>query len=606
MEKHHAVLLVRVSTEAQDYDAQIEDLQEFATKKGYKHFKIIQTKESGLISLDQRAGTNELFSFIKENPDYDTVFATEISRLARRQSFLHSIRDWFEENKVQLFLKDSDFRLLNNEYKVTPEGTMMFALFGIFAETELTQKKKRFAREKKRLMSLGLSISGKVLFGYKRKMTSAMKNEMVHDENNAEIVRTIFNWYLNGFDGEKDVSINKINMKCIKDNYPKYTHSKRNINKLLKEEAYTGSKTTNNKWKNPMAKFSDKVEKYLYSNNLIRYGDDPIIDRETFDKVQLKLKEKNTTVDKSVKHVTLLSKLLICPTCGKYFQGDYRIGETFIKHSYRCSSRSTPYKCSNKQSFSMAMLDSAVWCVIKSDLELLAKQIVENDPKDEGVKLDTELINLEALEREIREKIVKENNRYSIYIENPSAVEPDYFLNFQSKIKSYNKKLNQINDEKAKIKSLQSIKKAQLSDLDFVINSNLSTIEKSKSLLKKYINIFVENIRVHHHNTRFTIISINFRNYGNDQMRKIVDGKVEVIDAHYSKYTFVILDKKQTLKIRAVKTILPITLIEENKIKILKFEVLLQEIFENLSLPPEKKGILKEFIEVDFEKLKIY
>lgn len=254
----------------------------------------------------------------------------------------------------------------------------------------------------------------------------------------------------------------------------------------------------------------------------------------------------------------------------------------------------------------MAMLDSAVWCVIKSDLELLAKQIVENDPKDEGVKLDTELINLEASEREIREKIVKENNRYSIYIENPSAVEPDYFLNFQSKIKSYNKKLNQINDEKAKIKSLQSIKKAQLSDIDFVINSNLSTIEKSKSLLKKYINIFVENIRVHHHNTRFTIISINFRNYGNDQMRKIVDGKVEVIDAHYSKYTFVILDKKQTLKIRAVKTILPITLIEENKIKILKFEVLLQEIFENLSLPPEKKGILKEFIELDFQKLKIY
>jgi hypothetical protein len=66
------------------------------------------------------------------------------------------------------------------------------------------------------------------------------------------------------------------------------------------------------------------------------------------------------------------------------------------------------------------------------------------------------------------------------------------------------------------------------------------------------------------------------------------------------------LDKKQTLKIRAVKTILPITLIEENKIKILKFEVLLQEIFENLSLPPEDKGILKEFIELDFQKLKIY
>lgn len=605
MEKHHAVLLVRVSTEAQDYDAQIEDLQDFANKKGYKHFKIIQTKESGLISLDQRAGTNELFSFIKENPEYDTVFATEISRLARRQSFLHLIRDWFEENRVQLFLKDSDFKLLNDDFKVTPEGTMMFALFGIFAETELTQKKKRFAREKKKLMALGLSISGKVLFGYEREMTDAMKNKLVHDKKNAEIVRTIFNWYLYGFDGEKDVSINKINMKCIKDNYPKYTHSKRNINKLLKEEAYTGSKTTNNKWKNPMAKFNDKVEKYLYSNNLVSYGD-PILDRETFDKVQQKLKEKNTTVEKSVKHVTLLSRLLICPTCGKYFQGDYRIGETHIKHSYRCSSRSTPYKCLNKQSFSMAMLDSAVWCVIKSDLELLAKQIVENDPKDDGLKLEAELSYLEATEREIREKVKKENNRYSIYIENPESVEPDYFENFQSKIKAHTKKLNQINDEKAKIKSLQTIKKEQLSDIDFVINSNLLTIEKSKSLLKKYINIFVSEIRIHHHNTRFTVISINFKEYGHETWRRVSDGIAEHKEAHYSNCAYVILDKKQTLKIKAVKTNLNIEIIDENSIKAIRWEIPIEKIFEPRTESDSKIGVLKEFIEMKFDKLKIY
>ena len=605
MEKHHAVLLVRVSTEAQDYDAQIEDLQDFANKKGYKHFKIIQTKESGLISLDQRAGTNELFSFIKENPEYDTVFATEISRLARRQSFLHLIRDWFEENRVQLFLKDSDFKLLNDDFKVTPEGTMMFALFGIFAETELTQKKKRFAREKKKLMALGLSISGKVLFGYEREMTDAMKNKLVHHKKNAEIVRTIFNWYLHGFDGEKDVSINKINMKCIKDNYPKYTHSKRNINKLLKEEAYTGSKTTNNKWKNPMAKFNDKVEKYLYSNNLVSYGD-PILDRETFDKVQLKLKEKNTTVEKSVKHVTLLSRLLICPICGKYFQGDYRIGETYIKHSYRCSSRSTPYKCLNKQSFSMAMLDSAVWCVIKSDLELLAKQIVQNDPKDEGLKLEAELSYLEATEREIREKVKKENNRYSIYIENPESVEPDYFENFQSKIKAHTKKLNQINDEKAKIKSLQTIKKEQLSDIDFVINSNLLTIEKSKSLLKKYINIFVSEIRIHHHNTRFTVISINFKEYGHETWRRVSDGIAEHKEAHYSNCAYVILDKKQTLKIKAVKTNLNIEIIGENSIKAIRWEIPIEKIFEPRTESVSKIGVLKEFIEMKFDKLKIY
>ena len=41
--------------------------------------------------------------------------------------------------------------------------------------------------------------------------------------------------------------IKKITLECIKRGFPKYTHSKRNINKLLKEEGYVGEKTTNNK-----------------------------------------------------------------------------------------------------------------------------------------------------------------------------------------------------------------------------------------------------------------------------------------------------------------------------------------------------------------------
>lgn len=605
MENRYAVLLVRVSTEIQDYDAQILDLEEFAKKKGFNQFKVIQTKESGLISLDQRTGTNEMFNFIKENPEYNTVFATEISRLARRQSFLHLIRDWLEQNKVQLFLKDSDFKLLDSNNEVTPEGAMMFSLFGIFAEAELTQKKKRFAREKKKLMAMGLSISGKLLFGYKREMTDAKRNQLVHDEKNAEIVRTIFNWYLNGFDGQKEVSINKINIKCIKENYPKYTHSKRNINKLLKEEAYTGSKTTNNKWKNPMAEYNDKVEKYLYSQNLINYGE-AIVDRDTFDRVQQKLSEKNTTVEKSSKHVTLLSKLFVCPTCGKFFQGDYRIKEGFVKHTYRCSSRSTPFKCSNKQSLSMAMLDGAVWSLIKSDLELLAKQIVENDPKDENIKLEAELVNLEAIEKDIREKVKRENSRYTIFVENPESVEPDYFESFQAKIKMFNKKLAQINDEKAKIKTLKSVKQEQLSNINFVISSNLSAIEKSKDLLKKYINIFVDDIRLHYHNTRFTIISVNFKKYGHDQFKKVSRGKAVYSEAHYSKCTHVILDKKQTLKIRAVKTNLPISVQEQNTIKVMRFDLPLEQIFNSLDEKLEKRGITKEFQELEFSKLDVY
>jgi DNA invertase Pin-like site-specific DNA recombinase len=553
MENKCAILLVRVSTEIQDYDAQIFDLESFAKKKGFTHFKKIETKESGLISIDQRTGTNEMFNFIEENPNYNTVFATEISRLARRQSTLHIIKDWLVKNKIQLFLKDSDFKLLNEKNKLTTEGEMMFSLFGIFAETEINQKKLRFSREKKRLMAIGLSISGKALFGYERKLTETKQNKLVHHKENSEVVRKIFNWYLNGIDSDREVSINQINMKCIKLNYPKYTHSKRNINKLLKEEAYTGLKVTNNKWKNPMFKFDETEEEYLYSNNEIFYGK-PIIDRETFDAVQSKLKQKNTTVDKSTKHVTLLAKLIVCPTCGKYFQGDYRIKDGYIKHTYRCGSRSTPYKCSNSQAFSMTMLDGAIWSLIKSDLSLLAKQIVEHDPKEEVLKQNNELINLELKEKEYREKIRKENLRFNVYINNPESAEPDFFNNFEKKIKILNNSIKNILNERAKIKTALTIRNEELNDIEFVINSNLDNIENSKELLKKYINIFIENIQVKLHNKKFTVISINFKVHGCNKLIMTNDKTAKFIEASYSKSTCIILDKKQTLKIKAVKT----------------------------------------------------
>jgi DNA invertase Pin-like site-specific DNA recombinase len=605
MENRYAILLVRVSTEQQDYDAQIIDLKDFAIKKGFNQFKIIETKESGLINIDQRIGTNEMFEFIKENPQYQTVIATEISRLARRQSTLHPIKDWLVKNKIQLYLKDSDFRLLNKQNKITVEGEMMFSLFGIFAETEITQKKLRFSREKRKLMAMGLSISGVALFGYKREQTETKQNRLVHHEENADKVRKIFNWYLNGINGDKEVSISKINIQCIKDNFPKYTHSKRNINKLLKEGAYTGKKITKNKWKNPMYRFDKTVEPYLYSSNEIFYGE-PIIDRETFDAVQKKLKEKNTTVDKSVKHITLLSKLIICPVCNKYFQGDYRNSIGVIKHSYRCGSRSTPFKCSNKQSFSMAMLDTTIWCVIKSDLELLARQIVENDPKEDNIKLNDELINLDNKEAEIKEKIRKENFRFNVFIENPDSAEPDYLEKFQVKMKSYDQSINQIKNEKAKIRNLLTIKNEELNDLDLVINSNLENIESSKELLKRYINIFIENINIHLHNTRYTILELKFNIYGEDKLVKHNGKSAEYIETPYTKNTFVILDKRQTLKIRSYKTNVNLKVIDSETINVMKSEIPINRIFQNSTVSEYQKGVLKEFVEFKFDKLSIY
>ena len=94
--------------------------------------------------------------------------------------------------------------------------------------------------------------------------------------------------------------------------YHEYFHSRRNVNKLLKEEGYTGEKVTNNKHKN--AEYweygeTDK-EKYIVTQNLIRY---PILlDKSLFEQVQAKLRNSNTNVDREREQMTILSRLIEC------------------------------------------------------------------------------------------------------------------------------------------------------------------------------------------------------------------------------------------------------------------------------------------------------
>jgi hypothetical protein len=146
----------------------------------------------------------------------------------------------------------------------------MFKFFGYFAENEMKTKKERFSRARKYLMEKGISISGPVLFGYQRERTENDKNILKIDIENSKVVMNIINWYLYGYEDKLHPSIKDICLKCIKEGYPKYTHSKRNVNKLLKEKGYTGLKVTNNKRKNSDYIENKNQEKYTISNNTIK------------------------------------------------------------------------------------------------------------------------------------------------------------------------------------------------------------------------------------------------------------------------------------------------------------------------------------------------
>jgi DNA invertase Pin-like site-specific DNA recombinase/ribosomal protein L34E len=549
MEKNNAILLVRVSTLIQDNEAQIYDLKRYGETLGYTQFHIIETKETAFADFNQKVGTNETFKYIEENPEYNTILTTEISRLARRQSILHQIKEYCLNKKIQIFIKDINFRLLDDKGNLDSQSDMVFALYGMFAESEVKQKLERFIRKRKELMQMGVSIGGKLLFGYDRHKLDSGKNTLIINEEQATIIRTIFNWYINGLDNIKNPSVKTISLECIKRGYHQYTHSKRNVNKLLKEEGYTGDKTTNNKRKNPKFGIIANEPEYLISENKIKYP--VIIENDIFRKVQKKLKSNIINGDKETKHITILSKLIRCPSCGRKLQGNYRTRNGESKNSYRCTSRGDTRPCGSTKSLSMNLIDSAVWSLVKTDLPALSKKINEINPDEYLAELNDQLQNLSNREIEIKQDIEK---NITILSSVGRLTSPNILQLIEStgkKIENLESDLNKIEQEKSKLESNKLMIFDKQTDIEVVINDNLDMIESSKELLKKYINIFVQRIEILEHNVRYTILEVDIRDYTYSTYPDLEKNIPENFPV--SKGTeYIFLDKTVTRNIRGV------------------------------------------------------
>lgn len=558
----HAVILVRVSSYFQDLGPQKNALLEYAKNLGFTKIHVIETKESGLVDEVDKVGTTEMFKFIEQNPKYQTVFCSEISRLARRQSVLFSLRDWFVNNRIQLILKEGNYRLFEDNGTVSESGYNLFALYGMFAESEIRAKKFRFQQAKTALMKEGLSIPGKELFGYKRVPFNDKRNTYKEHPVNADIVRKIFFWYINGIEGTgtPSTSISKIVKHCSSlENYPIYTHSKRNINKLLKEEAYTGFKITSNKRKNPEYKTNKKAEPFIVTNTEIKYPQ--IISREVFNEVQMLLQTNNTRVEKSNTNITLLSKLIECEYCGRFFLANYRVLNGVNKSAYRCSGRTRMHQCQNKKAISLEMLDSAVWITLKSDIKNFYDAVKLFNP-DEELRKTEQLITktkeeISSVEIELEE--ISDFQKVLKQVKNKKMM-GDRFSEISKQISKYDRQLDKLNEELFRLENKKKKIDTKNQDFNSIVLSNLDLIEKSKESVKNYINFFIEKISIEHQSMRFTIVKLKLKYFTRSKSIKQAN---EMDD-----YIYLLIDKKQTLNIKLYKATCSIRVISNKTIRV--------------------------------------
>ena len=112
-------LLCRVSTQAQDYEYQINLLTDIAKSRNWEVVKVFANKISGAKKNEERSEIMELIEYVKNNK-VEKVLCTEISRLGRSTLEALKVIELLNENKVCLYLANYGLETLNRDGSINP------------------------------------------------------------------------------------------------------------------------------------------------------------------------------------------------------------------------------------------------------------------------------------------------------------------------------------------------------------------------------------------------------------------------------------------------------------------------------------------------------
>mgnify|MGYP004610319931 FL=1 len=320
-DKYHQLRVAaycRVSTE------QEEQQNSFAVQVAYYTDLINKKKEwtlAGVFADEGISGTqtkkrtefNRMIRMCKKKK-IDLVITKSISRFARNTvDCLEYVRQLKDLGIGVIFEKENI-----NTLKMTSE--FMIALYGSFAQAESESISKNVSWGKEKAFREGkVPFQYKKLLGYRKGADG--KPEIVPEE--AETVRSIFNLYLDGY---TLLNIAQILMdQKITTANGKSEWTKSAIQSILKNEKYVGDALLQKTFT------VDCITHKVVKNNgerpmyLITDHHTPIIDRDTFNRVQQEIARRNSKRKISDQTKTeqgkysgkyALSELLICGHCG--------------------------------------------------------------------------------------------------------------------------------------------------------------------------------------------------------------------------------------------------------------------------------------------------
>lgn len=425
-------LYPRVSTEDQSrfghsLDEQEDRLRKLCEFKGYKIYKVY--REEGVSAKNtNRPKFKEMIQDMKDGK-INKIIVYKLDRLTRSIKDLETICTLLEEYHCDLESVAEEINTGN------ANGKFFIRMLTILAQLEIER-----TSERTKFGLIGAAkkghISGKPALGYTKKDKS---KKLVIDEIEAEVVKRIFNMYLEGS------LVCYICEKFNEENVLNRHWATTTVDKILSNKIYIGNIEHGKR---------DKKNAQIFENVV-----PTIIDKTTFDCVQ-KRKEKNLKNFKRKRTYIFMQKIL-CPKCNKIMGGESSTSGTGDKHIY--------YKCNCcKKRISEKKIEKELLKFLNDMLDFFL--IVDNSFKSSMCRdIELEITKYEKMKVELNDKVTRIKKEF---MDGDIAAKV-----FEKELHYLEKKIKNI---ELKIVHLKELKQSNNHKQDALLFFNVKEIEKLK------------------------------------------------------------------------------------------------------------------------------
>jgi site-specific DNA recombinase len=357
-----AILYSRVSTAEQldntSLEGQLIRMRQYAESKGYTVVKEVEEQHSG--ADPNRPGLNTLRR-MAQNDQADLVVFYTLDRFMRDATQAAIVQSELEQAGLEV-----DFMSLPD--KDMPGYTLMLAVSRAMAEEERKTITERTQRGKIDKMRRGNVMTHKMApFGYREVEDDDGTRTFEIIEDEARVIRLIFEWYALG-DGENGpLSMRAITRRLREMQVPTYAdrredaHSQKTqhgrgywhhsvVSSYLRNETYAGT------WRHKSSGITVEVP--------------AIVDRETWGIAQERRSSNRKFARRNSKGEHLLRGCVACHHCGRAMSSITHAARKGRRrrHHYKCQSIPRDIPCDGIQHVKAGPVDAAVWAWIRDEV----------------------------------------------------------------------------------------------------------------------------------------------------------------------------------------------------------------------------------------------